>query len=82
MIGFRLVLLTLLCASIGPSHASPAGTIEKAAPLVIGETFTIESEILGETRRINVYLPPAYTVSPGARLWAARRLSGGSSTGS
>jgi predicted alpha/beta superfamily hydrolase len=30
---------------------------------VIGETFTIDSKILGETRRINVYLPPGYTES-------------------
>jgi predicted alpha/beta superfamily hydrolase len=27
---------------------------------VIGETFTIDSKELGETRRINVYLPPGY----------------------
>jgi hypothetical protein len=37
-------------------------------PLVIGETFTIDSKILSETRRINVYLPPAYTESTDARL--------------
>jgi predicted alpha/beta superfamily hydrolase len=35
----------------------------EAAPLVIGETFTINSKILGETRRINVYLPPGYKES-------------------
>lgn len=29
-------------------------------PLTIGETFTMESRVLGETRRINVYSPPAY----------------------
>jgi len=37
-------------------------------PLVIGETFTVSSKVLTETRRINVYLPPAYTESAGARL--------------
>lgn len=31
-----------------------------ADPLVIGETFTIDSQIMGETRRINVYLPAGY----------------------
>jgi predicted alpha/beta superfamily hydrolase len=31
---------------------------DKAAPLVVGETFTIQSQVLGETRRINVYRPP------------------------
>jgi enterochelin esterase-like enzyme len=35
----------------------------KAAPLVIGETFTIESKVLSETRRINVYMPPGYAES-------------------
>jgi hypothetical protein len=31
-----------------------------AAPLTIGQTFTIESKILGEARRINVYPPAGY----------------------
>jgi predicted alpha/beta superfamily hydrolase len=39
-----------------------------ATPLVMGETFTIESKVLGETRRINVYLPPAYTAAASTRL--------------
>jgi predicted alpha/beta superfamily hydrolase len=45
-----------------------AGRVSEAAALVVGETFTIESTTLGETRRINVYLPPAYSQSPDARL--------------
>ena len=36
---------------------SPVG---QATPLTIGETFTIESRVLGETRRINVYRPPVF----------------------
>ena len=40
----------------------------KTSPLIIGETFTIDSKVLSETRRINVYLPPAYTESAVARL--------------
>ena len=39
-----------------------------STPLVIGETFTIESKVLNETRRINVYLPPPYAASATARL--------------
>jgi uncharacterized protein len=50
---------------------------DKAAPLVIGETFTIESKILGETRRINIYLPPSYTETPIARLPVLYMLDGG-----
>jgi predicted alpha/beta superfamily hydrolase len=46
----------------------PAGAQQKAAPLVIGETFTIDSKALGETRRINVWLPPVYSESPSTRL--------------
>lgn len=33
-------------------------------PLAIGDTFTIESKVLGETRRINVYAPPQTAASP------------------
>jgi hypothetical protein len=39
-----------------------------ATPLVIGEMFAINSKILGETRRINVYMPPDYTKSADVRL--------------
>jgi predicted alpha/beta superfamily hydrolase len=41
-----------------------AARAETAAPLVIGETFTLQSKVLGETRRINVYFPPGYADEP------------------
>src|SRR6478672_6505052 len=49
--------LLVSLTSVNPSqgHAPHAG---QSAPLTIGETFTIESSALGETRRINVYRPP------------------------
>jgi predicted alpha/beta superfamily hydrolase len=47
---------------------TPIGAAEKSSPLVIGETFTIDSKTLNEKRRINVYLPPNYTESPDTRL--------------
>lgn len=37
-------------------------------PLVIGETFAIESRTLGETRTINVYLPATYDTDSTTRL--------------
>lgn len=39
-----------------------------AQPLAIGETFTIESKVLKETRRINVYRPSPYGLAPDAPL--------------
>jgi len=41
--------------------------VSKAVPLTVGETFTIRATTLGETRRINVYIPPVYAESTNAR---------------
>ncbi|HEX8119153.1 MAG TPA: alpha/beta hydrolase-fold protein [Pyrinomonadaceae bacterium] len=49
------------------AQARPA-SVDKAVPLTFGETFTINSKILSETRRINVYFPPGYQESAGTRL--------------
>jgi len=51
--------------------------VDRAGPLVIGETFTIDSKILNETRRINVYMPPGYAESPAARLPVLYMSDGG-----
>ncbi len=53
------LLLGLLVACTKPMPCPP----QPASALVasFGETFTIESKILGEPRTINVYLPPDYT---------------------
>jgi predicted alpha/beta superfamily hydrolase len=72
-----IVWLTILCAGFGPSLGSASGEMPKASPLVIGETFTIDSRILGETRRINVYFPPAYAEAPNSRLPVLYLLDGG-----
>ena len=37
-------------------------------PLAFGETFTINSKVLSEMRRINVYVPPGYQESAETRL--------------
>ena len=63
------VRATLLATLLG--IAAPAATGQgrpQVAPLVIGETFTIDSELLHEVRRINVYLPPGYSESPDVRF--------------
>jgi len=50
-----LFVLALAAALAAPA-ATPAPTAE---PVLAHDTFTIESKVLGETRRINVYTPPA-----------------------
>jgi len=59
--------------------AMPAGVMaaSPAAPLAIGETFTMASKILGETRRINVYSARAWNVKPDAPLPVLFMLDGG-----
>ena len=58
-----LILLAFLTVQ-QPTYAQVA----QPAPLCIGETFTLSSKILGETRRLNVYLPPVYRDSASIRL--------------
>lgn len=65
----RLYALCLIAAFAALAHAQarPASG-ERAMPLVFGETFTIKSKVLSETRRINVYVPPGYQESAETRL--------------
>jgi predicted alpha/beta superfamily hydrolase len=64
-----LFALFFVLLSIVFTHGQTRPSLDgNAAPLVIGEMFTINSKILGETRRINVYIPPDYTKSADARL--------------
>ena len=61
--------LLLLSAAFGVlASAAEAQKSFQVSPLAIGETFLIPSSVLGESRRINVYLPPIYADSPGVRL--------------
>src|SRR5690349_7925182 len=58
----RWICLVLASLFVNLAHAAAV------SPLTIGETFTIESKVLKETRRINVYVPPGYTTSNDVRL--------------
>jgi predicted alpha/beta superfamily hydrolase len=52
----RLAVLALLMSPfVSVAHASDDGR-----PIVIGRSYTLKSAILGDTRRLNVYLPPHY----------------------
>lgn len=70
MIATRHLLSAVLCGLVAiaapSSHAAPAANASAAQPLVIGETFTLDSKVLAETRRINVYLPAGYAKSDAA----------------
>ena len=50
------------------SSAVAQDGVSQPSTLTMGETFTIRSATLGETRRINIYVPPAYSEAPGVRL--------------
>ncbi len=63
-----ILLVALLSSAAPPVLAQALPQASPAAPLVIGETFTLTSRVLGEVRRINVYAPPVYADSPGVRL--------------
>ncbi len=63
-----LKTLALCLAAVGLLSSGRTLGAGAAAPLVVGETFTIESKSLGETRTINVYLPPGYAKSPALRV--------------
>jgi predicted alpha/beta superfamily hydrolase len=54
-------LVTLVAS---PALAQSAGGTPE--PIAVGETFTVASAVLGETRRINVYIPPAWGEAPDA----------------
>lgn len=68
MIRFRVVMLVIFAVLLFPILNIQAGVADQAAPLVIGETFTLDSKILSETRRINVYMPPGYSQSADMRV--------------
>lgn len=65
---YCIAALLACMASVAPAQGRSSSTANTVAPLVIGETFTIESRVLGEVRRINVYAPPGYADSSRMRL--------------
>jgi predicted alpha/beta superfamily hydrolase len=62
------MLAVVACLLVVTALGAAAQTVGSAGPLVIGESFTIDSRSVGETRRINVYLPPGYAEAAGARF--------------
>lgn len=64
---FPLAVSIILAVSV-PCLATASEAGAPREPLVIGDTFTLDSKVLGETRRINVYLPPGYAETPAMRV--------------
>ncbi|MBS1241327.1 MAG: putative esterase [Gemmatimonadetes bacterium] len=55
--------LAVLCAAAPRGAAGQGQGADSVAPLVIGETITLQSDVLGEARRINVYFPPGFSAA-------------------
>lgn len=68
-------LLFGLCLGVAPS--APAAAPTPANPLTIGDTWLLHSTVLGEDRRINVYVPPGYDKPDAAALPVLYMLDGG-----
>jgi predicted alpha/beta superfamily hydrolase len=69
--------LVTACAGTRESAGVKAkAEAEEGRPVVIARSYTLESSVLKETRRINVYLPPGYTKGQ-ARLPVLYLLDGG-----
>lgn len=56
MLDLRRLCMAWAASLLLAAHAVAASSVP--TPLSVGETWTIDSVALGETRRINVYLPP------------------------
>jgi predicted alpha/beta superfamily hydrolase len=53
--------LGLAASGIGSAaSAIPVGPSQEGHPIVIGRGYDLVSKVLGQTRRINVWLPPSY----------------------
>src|SRR5262245_20886261 len=63
-----VMIATGVAAAAAQTPKPASGADMRSGPLTIGETFTIASSLLNETRRINVYWPPTYDERPDLRL--------------
>lgn len=68
MLQSLIVACALALVVLFPARNAAAQSSVDVHELAIGETFTFWSEVLGETRRINVYAPAAYAESDSAFL--------------
>ena len=67
-------ILPVIVGLVAVGCARP--TTARPEPVTIGESYTLRSVVLGQTRRINVYLPPGYA-APDSRFPVLYLLDGG-----
>ncbi|OHV95750.1 esterase [Janthinobacterium lividum] len=67
-LALHLTAALLLSSPFHLAHATPAAAASAATPLVIGESFNIDSQALKEKRHINVYMARAWDTPPDAPL--------------
>ncbi|MGK5035601.1 alpha/beta hydrolase [Janthinobacterium sp. LB3P118] len=67
-LALHLTAALLLSSSFHLAIAAPTATSSAAIPLVIGESFSIDSQALKEKRHINVYMARAWDTPPDAPL--------------
>ena len=72
-----LILSLCIAAFLPPIAQAQAPSAQNAAPLAIGDTFTLDSKVLSEVRRINVYAPVGYAQSKDLKLPVLYMLDGG-----
>ncbi len=65
--------LTLLTAAPALAQTAPA----EGRPIIVGQSLTLESRVLKDTRRINVHLPASYAKTPGKTYPVLYLLDGG-----
>lgn len=78
----RRLLVSGLAAAAAPgamalSPVQPIVTPTASLPLLAGVTLEFPSRAEGETRRVNVWMPPGYQQSPGQRYPVLYLLDGG-----
>ena len=61
-------LVITLSLFISLRSVASAASADVAVPLAIGETFVIQSAVLNEARRINIYIPPGYSENPNSKV--------------
>jgi predicted alpha/beta superfamily hydrolase len=66
----------MLSAGVGLPRGAAAQAVEGPAPIVIGQSFAMDSAVMGATREINVWLPPGYEAGE-ARYPVLYLLDGG-----